>query len=42
MTYDNVLVERLPEELARMYAAQLVSVIEYLQAKKVMHRDLKP
>jgi serine/threonine protein kinase len=26
----------------RQYAAQLVSVMEYLQQKRVMHRDLKP
>jgi serine/threonine protein kinase len=32
----------LPEELVKQYAAQLVSVLEYLQSKRVMHRDLKP
>jgi serine/threonine protein kinase len=35
-------IERLPEELAKQYAAQLVSALEYLQSLKVMHRDLKP
>jgi len=34
--------EKLPEELVKQYAAQLVSVLEYLQSKRVMHRDLKP
>lgn len=34
--------ERLHEDLARQYAAQLVSVIEYLQEKRIMHRDMKP
>ena len=34
--------EKLPEELVKQYAAQLVSVLEYLQTKRVMHRDLKP
>jgi serine/threonine protein kinase len=35
-------IERLPEELAKQYAAQLVSALEYLQSLKVMHRDLAP
>lgn len=30
------------EPLARIYMAQLVNTIEYLQNKHVMHRDLKP
>ena len=37
-----ILSEKLPEELVKQYAAQLVSVLEYLQSKRVMHRDLKP
>lgn len=35
-------IERLHEDLVKLYSAQLVSVMEYIQSKKVMHRDLKP
>lgn len=33
---------KLGEDLTRIFMAQLVNAIEYLQTKKVMHRDLKP
>jgi 3-phosphoinositide dependent protein kinase-1 len=29
-------------EVTRIYAAQMVQCLEYLQNKEVMHRDLKP
>jgi serine/threonine protein kinase len=32
----------LGEDLSRIYMAQLVNAIEYLQSKRIMHRDLKP
>ena len=32
----------LSEPLARLYMAQLVNAVDYLQQKQVMHRDLKP
>ena len=32
----------LSEPLARIYMAQLVNALEYLQSESVMHRDLKP
>eukprot|EP00347_Sterkiella_histriomuscorum_P019665 403340754 len=34
--------KKLDERIVRQYLAQLVSVLDYLQQKKVMHRDLKP
>lgn len=42
MLFYIIFSEKLPEELVKQYAAQLVSVLEYLQSKRVMHRDLKP
>ena len=32
----------LSEPLAKIYMAQLINSLEYLQSKEVMHRDLKP
>lgn len=32
----------LPYELARFYAAEIVSVLEHMHSKGVCHRDLKP
>jgi len=32
----------LPEEMAKMYAAELVLALEYLHSKAIVHRDLKP
>lgn len=30
------------EDLARIYAAEIVSAVSHLHAKGIMHRDLKP
>ena len=30
------------EELARIYAAEIVSAVSHLHANGIMHRDLKP
>ena len=42
MANSNELAGKLDIRLVRLYAAQIVHVLEYLQAKKIMHRDLKP
>lgn len=34
--------KKLDVNLVRLYSAQLVHVLEYLQTKEIMHRDLKP
>merc|ERR1719232_2243542 len=34
--------KKLDIEVVRMYAAQLVLALDYLQTMKVIHRDLKP
>lgn len=33
---------KLNEKIVRVYAAQLISVLDYLQTQRIMHRDLKP
>lgn len=34
--------ETLPLEVARIYTAQIVQGLEYMQSLEIMHRDLKP
>ena len=34
--------KRLTPALCRMYTAQMVQVLDYMQSLEVMHRDLKP
>jgi serine/threonine protein kinase len=33
---------RLKEEAAKIYAAEIISVLETIHSENVMHRDLKP
>jgi 3-phosphoinositide dependent protein kinase-1 len=33
---------RLPIDLVKFYAAEIVTILEYLRSKGVAHRDLKP
>lgn len=40
--WDQCENRRLPIELVRHYAAELVNVLEYLDSKRVCHRDFKP
>ena len=37
-----IFIAYLNEEITRIYAAQMVSALEFLQFHNVMHRDLKP
>ena len=32
----------LGEDLTKIYVAQMVNLLEYMQKKDIMHRDLKP
>jgi serine/threonine protein kinase len=34
--------EKFPPELARFYAAEIVSALEFMHSKRIVHRDLKP
>lgn len=42
MVFFSLSLEKLDVNLVRLYSAQLVHVLEYLQTKEIMHRDLKP
>lgn len=35
-------VKTLPADLARFYAAEIVSALQFMHEKKIAHRDLKP
>ena len=37
-----IYLDKLKEEVAKVYAAELVSVLEHVHSSNVMHRDLKP
>ncbi len=41
-TSSNHRLGKLDIRLVRLYTAQLVHVLEYLQTMEIMHRDLKP
>ena len=42
ISYNIIRLGTLPAELARFYAAQIVSVLEMMHTKNIVHRDLKP
>jgi serine/threonine protein kinase len=35
-------IAKISENIGKVIVAQMVSVLEYLQSKNIMHRDLKP
>ena len=37
-----LLIGRLSEDIAKLYAAEIISVLETIHYDNVMHRDLKP
>ena len=40
--FNILLLGRLHEEAARIYAAEIINVLEAIHTQNVMHRDLKP
>jgi hypothetical protein len=42
LIFNHLIIEPLPIELTKFYAAELVSVLEHIHSKGICHRDLKP
>lgn len=42
LIYVENIVERLREESAKIYAGQIIKVLETIHSNNIMHRDMKP